>query len=256
MDLVPIIHYGVMSFQKAPRLPVMAAGEYYPAGRVLSLAAMLCSFASCREVSASWPATTCSRPLVWFHVWNSSPHPESCSHSELFSPRALSYPLRSILSIQKLLDTSSSVLGKLLLFQWGKCFLFTSLFIWGCAGSSLPWGLFSSCEQGMLSRCGPQACFSLRWLLLLWSSGSRACGLQDVWLKDSVDCGSQVLEHRVDNLWHVGLAALRHVGSSWTREQSYVPCIGRQILNHWTTREVLASRLQVSEQTLALLHLV
>ena len=46
--------------------------------------------------------------------------------------------------------------------------------------------------------------------------------------------------------------------SSWIREQTYVPCIGRQILNHWTTREVLGSLLllQVSEQTLALLHSV
>ena len=26
--------------------------------------------------------------------------------------------------------------------------------------------------------------------------------------------------------------------SSWTRDQTQVPCIGRWILNHWTTREV------------------
>jgi len=28
------------------------------------------------------------------------------------------------------------------------------------------------------------------------------------------------------------------VGSSWTRDQTCVPCIERQILNYWTTREV------------------
>ena len=28
------------------------------------------------------------------------------------------------------------------------------------------------------------------------------------------------------------------MGSSQTRDQTCVPCIGRQILNHWTTREV------------------
>ena len=28
------------------------------------------------------------------------------------------------------------------------------------------------------------------------------------------------------------------MGSSWTRNQTHVPCIGRQILNHWTIREV------------------
>ena len=34
-----------------------------------------------------------------------------------------------------------------------------------------------------------------------------------------------------------GLAALRRVESSWTGGQTRVLCIGRQILNHWTTRE-------------------
>ena len=54
--------------------------------------------------------------------------------------------------------------------------------------------------------------------------------------------------HRLQQLWHVdsracavwctGLVALRHMESSWTRDQMHVPCIGRQILYHWTTREV------------------
>ena len=34
------------------------------------------------------------------------------------------------------------------------------------------------------------------------------------------------------------LVAPRHVKSSWTRNRTRVPCIGRQILNHWTIREV------------------
>ena len=38
-------------------------------------------------------------------------------------------------------------------------------------------------------------------------------------------------------MWHLGLAALWHVGSSWTRAQTCVPCTGRRILNHCTTRE-------------------
>ena len=33
----------------------------------------------------------------------------------------------------------------------------------------------------------------------------------------------------------------RHVESSWTRDWTCVPCIGRKILNHWTIREVLRS---------------
>ena len=34
------------------------------------------------------------------------------------------------------------------------------------------------------------------------------------------------------------LVAPPHVGSSWTRDQTLVPCFRRRILNHWTTREV------------------
>ena len=37
----------------------------------------------------------------------------------------------------------------------------------------------------------------------------------------------------------MGLVAPRHVGSSQTRAQTRVPCIGRQILNHCATREAL-----------------
>ena len=37
----------------------------------------------------------------------------------------------------------------------------------------------------------------------------------------------------------MGLVALRHVESSPTRDRTHVPCIGRRILIHHTTREVL-----------------
>ena len=36
----------------------------------------------------------------------------------------------------------------------------------------------------------------------------------------------------------LALVAPRHVGSSLTREQIPVPCVGRRILNHWTIRAV------------------
>ena len=36
----------------------------------------------------------------------------------------------------------------------------------------------------------------------------------------------------------MGLVALRRVESSQTKDQTHVPCIGRQIPNHWTTREI------------------
>ena len=38
-------------------------------------------------------------------------------------------------------------------------------------------------------------------------------------------------------LWCTGLVAPRHVGSSWTRARTRVPCIGRWILNHGATRQ-------------------
>ena len=37
----------------------------------------------------------------------------------------------------------------------------------------------------------------------------------------------------------MGLVPQRHVGSSRTRDRTHVPCIGKRILNHCATREVL-----------------
>ena len=55
--------------------------------------------------------------------------------------------------------------------------------------------------------------------LWLWHMGSR------VWTQSS---------------WCTGLVAPWPVGSysSQTRERTHVPCTGRQVLNHWTTREL------------------
>lgn len=40
-------------------------------------------------------------------------------------------------------------------------------------------------------------------------------------------------------LWLAGCSVLAHVGSSLTRDLIDVPCIAKQILAHWTTREAL-----------------
>ena len=45
-----------------------------------------------------------------------------------------------------------------------------------------------------------------------------------------------------------GLNCLQHVGSSRPRDRTRVLCIGRQILNHWTTREVLHDLIFTPEQ--------
>ena len=60
--------------------------------------------------------------------------------------------------------------------------------------------------------------FSLQRLLSLWSTGSRAHGLQKLQLS--------------------GLVALGPGGASWTRDQTQVPCTSRWVLNHRTTREI------------------
>ena len=52
-------------------------------------------------------------------------------------------------------------------------------------------------------------------------------------------CVEWALEARASVLWLSSLVAPRQVESSPARDQTHVPCIGRRILNHWTTREVL-----------------
>ena len=92
---------------------------------------------------------------------------------------------------------------------------------------------FSSCgEWGLLF-------VAVRGLLLAVASlvaeqGLQACGLQQLWL-----AGSRA---QAQQLWVMGLVALRHVGSSRTRYRTRVPCIGRQILNHCAPREVPKSQ--------------
>ena len=94
----------------------------------------------------------------------------------------------------------------------------TLLFVFGFAESSLLRSLFfSCCEWELLSGCGVQACPSRGFSC----SGAWALGIGAQWL------------------WYMGLVALQHVGwSSQTRDQTFVPCTGRQILNHWATKEV------------------
>ena len=53
-------------------------------------------------------------------------------------------------------------------------------------------------------------------------------------------------------MWLMGLVALWHVESSLTRDQTHIPCIGRQILNYWTTREVLNNFLKIRQLALIL----
>ena len=52
------------------------------------------------------------------------------------------------------------------------------------------------------------------------------------------------------------LVAPHHVESSPTRDQTCVPCIGRRILNHWTTREVLPANFEYFRKKKIHLHFI
>ena len=98
---------------------------------------------------------------------------------------------------------------------------------------------FSSCGKWGYSLLWCSG-FLLRWLLLLRSAGSRRAGFSScgTWAQQLWLAGSRTQAQQAQQLQHTGLVALQHVGSSRTRERTCVPCIGRRILNHHTTREV------------------
>ena len=120
--------------------------------------------------------------------------------------------------------------------------LFIYLFIFGCVGSSL---LCAGCLLVAVSggysptslRCSG---FSLSWLLLLQTTGSRRAGFSScgTWAQQLWLAGSRA---QAQQLWRTGLVAPWHVGSSRARARTRVPCIGRRILNHCATREALAN---------------
>ena len=94
---------------------------------------------------------------------------------------------------------------------------------------------FSSCsELGLLFVVVRRLLIAVAFLVV--EHGLQARGLQQLW-----HMGSVVVSLRLQSagsvIVHTGLVAPRHVGSSWTRAQTRVPCIGRWILNHCTTRE-------------------
>ena len=77
---------------------------------------------------------------------------------------------------------------------------------------------FSSCgEWGLLSSCGARASHC---------SGFSCGGVQALGHVGFSDCG--IRAQLPQGMWDL---------SSWTRDRTCVPCIGRQTPNHWTTRE-------------------
>ena len=91
-------------------------------------------------------------------------------------------------------------------------YLFLAILSLCCCTQVFP----GSGKQGLLSSCGE------------WASHRRGFFCCWAWAPGT---WAQLL-------WHMGLVAGWHMESSWTRGRTRVPCIGRQVLNHWTTWEV------------------
>ena len=90
------------------------------------------------------------------------------------------------------------------------------IFIFGCVGSSF------LCEGFLqLRRVGATLHHGVR--------ASHHRGLSC--------CGAEATDAQAQQLWLTGPVAPRHVGSSWTRARTHVPCIGRRTPNHCATRE-------------------
>ena len=72
------------------------------------------------------------------------------------------------------------------------------------------------------------------------------CGMQSVWVPKLQHTGSRGRGLCIWGVWgqqlqRVGLPALWHMGSSFLN--LFDPCTGRQLLNHWTTKEGLSFHL-------------
>ena len=139
------------------------------------------------------------------------------------------------------------------LFCWGSvqisCLLFSCIV---CLSLVHLWELLFYnfiylCLVYSLAMLGPSGCAELSLVAFSrddCSCGSRVslyggfscCGAWAVGRLGFGSCGSRDLGCRL-NSW--GLVALQHVGSSWTRDQTCVSCIGRWILYHWAIKEAL-----------------
>ena len=107
---------------------------------------------------------------------------------------------------------------------------------------------FGACEQILIE---PFSLFSLCWVFVAAHRLSLVVtvgGHSRVAERASL-CGGLLLQSsgpgyagsraQAQQLWCTSLAAPQHADSSRTRDRTCVPCIGRWILYHWTTKEVL-----------------
>ena len=78
--------------------------------------------------------------------------------------------------------------------------------------------------------------FGLCWVFVTAHGLLSSCGVRASHCSRSSCCRAQAQSSVVVSM---GLGAPWHVESSWTRNRTHVPAMGRQILKHWTPRAVL-----------------
>ena len=88
--------------------------------------------------------------------------------------------------------------------------------------------------------------YDLIYLCIIFLAGLSLCCCTQAFSSCSARAwrrsGFSSVEHglqgaQAQQLTYTGLVAPWHVGTSQTRDRTHVPCIGRRILYHWTTRE-------------------
>ena len=124
---------------------------------------------------------------------------------------------------------------------------------WLSVYSALALSLSSSCLYMSCTLCfcflGPNCILYPLFSYLFWVVlGLHCCmrafsGCGEQWLLLYAVC-------RLLELWPTGLGVLQHAESSQTRDHSHVPCIGKRVLNYWTTREVLYPSVTVCREHL------
>ena len=120
-------------------------------------------------------------------------------------------------NVQRGLGSIQRQTGIVMLFNNSFFFFFNVYLFMTVLGLRSSTQVFSSCcEWGLPSRCS------------VWAS---RCG-------SFSGCGVWALGHAGSSGCAYGLSCSRHAESSLTRYRTRISCIGRQLLNPWTTREV------------------
>ena len=91
-------------------------------------------------------------------------------------------------------------------------------------------GVFFGCLGSLLLHTG--------FLQLRRAGATLRCGVQASHCGGFSCCGARALGTKASVVVALSLVTPWHVGSSWTRDRTHVPCIGRWIINHCATREV------------------